>query len=194
VLYVGSLVASRRLDPGKMVIGLVAVLSLSTLFIVSPEARDTVGRVASSVLLDKQQSDSYKARTESHASALLTLRDTYYTGAGLGSMRASGMGYMVLASMGIPGFLLLIAAYFALFLKPQRGAWCNHLRERSLFAVSMLLCGLFIAGAQPLGANLWFLFGTSIVAGTRKTSERRTGVASRASTTPASTLLRPASL
>ncbi|NYF79914.1 O-antigen ligase family protein [Granulicella arctica] len=180
VLYVGHLLRRAKVGAVKVVIALAMGLAAAVLFTVSGPARETVVKVASSVVLDKQQTESYRARTESHEDALQTLKDTYYVGSGWGSMRASGLGYTLLASVGIPGLLLFGAGCAALFLPLLRGDRGNtpegreDLLERCLFGVSLLLCGMVIAGSEPIVPTLWFLFGTAIVAGGQPLAMLRT--------------------
>jgi hypothetical protein len=169
-LYLGHLLLQARIGAIKVVLALAVFFGGTILFTVSEPARMTVAKVVTSVVLDKQQTESYRARTQSHSDALDALKATYYIGAGWGSMRASGMVYTLLAAVGIPGLVFFLGGYAALFLPLLRatrnappGARDDML-QRSLIAMSLLLCSMVIAGTEPMVPTLWFLFGTAIVA------------------------------
>jgi hypothetical protein len=169
----GAVSLQRLFTKGEMghrpaLVALVFLLVSVTGLTVSTTARTSVMGVMSMVVLDKQQTDSYRSRTESHGDALQTLVDTNYMGAGWGSTRASGAGYTLLASVGIFGFALFCAGCAAMYLpllRRKRG--CpdqGDLLQRSLFAMLLLLAGMMIAGSEPIAPMLWILFGTAVVA------------------------------
>jgi O-antigen ligase len=168
VVFVSRTVAARRVKTTTVLVALAAILGGSVLFIVSGAARDKVVSVVSMVVLDKQQSDSYRMRTESHVAALRTLEETHYLGAGWGSTRASGTVFTLLASVGVLGLILFSAASVALFVplfkRPRGDGGKDGLLERSLFSTMLLLTSLVIAGTEPDYPMLWVLFGVAIVA------------------------------
>jgi hypothetical protein len=126
-------------------VALVFLLVSVTGLTVSTTARTSVMGVMSMVVLDKQQTDSYRSRTESHGDALQTLEDTNY--------------------MGFALFCAGCAAMYLPLLRRKRG-WPDQgdLLQRSLFAMLLLLAGMMIAGSEPIAPMLWILFGTAVVA------------------------------
>lgn len=169
-LYLRYVVRSGGVDPAKLVVLVLLAMTLGTVFVVSPGARTSAGKLFSSVVLDKRGTDSYKVRTESQGDALRTLAATDYLGAGLGSTRASGLAYTLLASTGVAGLLLFTVGYLSLFLpffrpprrRPAPGSE-DRLLERSMVALTLLLCGMVLAGSEPIMPVLWLLFGIALV-------------------------------
>ena len=159
----------------RVVFGLILALGAATVFITVPSADTMVTKVVQSTLLDKQNSDSYRNRTLTHRDALATLGKTYYMGAGWGSARASGLVFVLLATIGLPGLLLFTAFVVSLAwpLFQRRHAPFGVRRTRtfvpvdqlavSLFGVSALLLAMLIAGAEPVDPMLWILFGVATV-------------------------------
>jgi hypothetical protein len=164
ILYVRYLMRRGGIAASKLIVAIIVVsagLALTT----NTSARETVTEVVGSVLLDKDKSASYRDRTESHAEALATLSDTYYMGAGWGSIRASGLGYVLLGTVGVIGLALFISFYCSLFIpifrrrRPNEHKLHGDLFDQSLFGVTILLCGMAVSGAEPTLPTLWVLFG-----------------------------------
>ena len=109
VLGIRYVVRQGSLSIQRVVFALLLLLGAVTVFTVQPAARDTVAKVIQSTLLEKQNTESYRNRTLTHSAALATLEKTDYMGAGWGSARASGLIYVLLATVGIPGVLLFLA-------------------------------------------------------------------------------------
>ena len=169
IFFVQS-VASSTIHLGKMVALLVFVGTLFTAFVGSSAARSFASDVAASVIFDKPQSVSYKARSASHQDAIQILEDTAYLGAGFGSTRASGLAYTLLAGTGVPGLCLFTAFVCALFLPllgpsglEYGGALCGV-----LLTLLMLTSSMLIAGTEPDEPVFWLLAGTAVVLGIRK--------------------------
>ena len=165
-LYIRYLMRLGGISAIKL-IAMILLLAGMTSSIASESARATVSKVVRSVLLDKDKSASYRARAESHTQALAALSDTYYMGAGWGSIRASGFAFFLLGTVGVVGLTLFCSFYLSLFLplfrrrgQDERDS-LNDLLERSLFGVSILLCGLAAAGSEPTLPVLWVLFGVA---------------------------------
>jgi hypothetical protein len=154
---------------------------LGAVLILSPSLRHTIVKQVMDIVVNKDQTKSYHDRTASHLDAMQLLADTYYVGGGLGSMRASGLGFTLLAAVGIPGFLFFLGGYLALFLPLLRRLnmklqiRVDGMLEQALFAVTLILCGFMISGTEPITPAIWFLFGTAIVFGKeeRRHSEPR---------------------
>ena len=156
----------------RVVFAMLLMLTFTTFFVVTPAARTTVQKVITSTLLDKQSSDSYRNRTQTHVDAVATLERTYYMGAGLGSARASGLAYILMATVGLPGCLLfsafLVALVTPLFktstrLVPAVGPAGDQYGQ-AVFALSVLLLAMVIAGAEPIDPMLWMLIAIATVA------------------------------
>lgn len=179
--FYGWSVFRRGISPLRFILALVLVGAVAAFFTVSKDGPQTVNKVFTSTLLEKSNTDSYKERTETHSLALQTLADTYYVGAGWGSLRASGLAYILLGTLGLPGSALFLAFYLSLFRPffqrtlPQsfRTFSASAMAEtvanrdlfaRSMFAVTMLLCAMLLAGSEPVSPILWVLFGIATVA------------------------------
>ncbi|QHN02182.1 hypothetical protein FTO74_01390 [Granulicella sp. WH15] len=134
---------------------------------VTTNAGAMVNKVINSVLLEKKNSVSYRERTETHVAALETMEKTFYMGAGWGSIRASGLTYMLLGTVGVPGFILFTGFFLSLFaplLQKGRASERNDLFEQSLFALTIMILGLGVAGSEPVQPILWALFGVASAA------------------------------
>jgi hypothetical protein len=153
---------SRGLSPAKMVSGILLFAAIAGTF-AAQTPRQVVAKVVTSTLLEKENTSSYRDRTATHRVSLETAANTYYMGAGWGSARASGLGFMLLANVGVPGlalFLLFVGAlYIPAFRFPQANA-CD-LYEQAIFGATVMLAGLMVAGAEPVQPILWTLLGVA---------------------------------
>jgi O-Antigen ligase len=160
LLYLRKTFRSREISRKVLIVVVLGAIAGSVLFLTT-SAPELVNKAIHSVLLDKKDSSSYRDRTASQAAAMQTARDTYYMGAGWGSVRSSGLKYQLLGTVGIPGFLLfclfLGSLFIPLFLK-GKGHARGDLFERSLFGTAVCLVGLVAAGAEPVSPILWALF------------------------------------
>lgn len=175
----------KGLSSVKLII-LIGLLCAGGTLVLLTDAGKTVNKVVNSVLLDKTNTESYRARTASNIAALNTASHTYYMGAGWGSVRASGLLYILLGNVGIPG-LLLFALSLALMCKPlferRKTVPADQADsfERSLLAMFTAVLGLAIAGAEPVAPILWALFAIATAA--RQTVDSATLIAPAASQT-----------
>jgi hypothetical protein len=88
-------------------------------------------------------------------------QETYFLGAGWGSLRCSGLFYMLIGNVGVPGLLLFISFLVSLLLplmSRHQGPTRGKLYGSSLFATAVSLCCMAIAGAEPILPILWVLF------------------------------------
>jgi hypothetical protein len=167
----------KGLSSAKLLILLCLVCTGSTVCTFT-DAGNTADKVIRLVLLEKTDTSSYRERTSTNAAALDTAFHTYYMGAGWGSVRASGLIYVLLGNIGIPG-LLLFAVVLALTFKPffERKSIYSELAsdhyKRSLFGLLTAIFGLAVAGAEPVAPILWFLLASGIAAYPKL---RRTGL------------------
>jgi hypothetical protein len=154
----------RQLSVQAAAAGLLCVLASTSAFVLSPSLRSTCANVLNVVALDKQNSDSYQASVESHQQALRTLRETSYLGAGLGSTRARGLFYTLLAGSGVPGLLSFVFAIGALFLAALQREWRD--RESAspgiVLAIFLILVAMTIAGSEPVYPVFWLFFGACL--------------------------------
>jgi hypothetical protein len=168
-LYIGRVVRQGGLSPAKLVTGMVVILAVATFFASSAEGRETVTKVVRMTLLDKDKSDSYRYRRETQTMALVTMSETYYMGAGWGSIRTSGFFYSLLGTVGVIGLGLFCGFYGSLFLplfrrRPQyAGSSQYDLYNGALFALTILMCAMAAAGSEPVMPVLWLLFGITTV-------------------------------
>ena len=183
LLYARYLFRGGAISHGHVIVGALIVVSTVALFSLSSTAIQTVNRTVTSTLLEKKNSDSYKARRESDIAAIETLSKTYYMGAGWGSARASGLFYSLLGNIGIPGvafFLVFVGSLFLpLFHRPRgslataTGDWDTGARSimpippdsfgQALFAMIIMLAALTVAGSELDDPMLWVLFGVATV-------------------------------
>lgn len=177
ILYCRYMFRRGGVSPARLALALVLLMATTALFTLSNDARQTINKVITSTLLEKGNSQSYRDRTATHAAALETLSGTYYMGAGWGSIRASGLAYIVLGNIGVVGLALLFALYASLFLPYFSRRWprplhgTNNLLGQSLFAITIMLVGLIIAGSEPVQPILWILFGIATAARPAKLTE-----------------------
>ncbi|MBW4038427.1 MAG: hypothetical protein HIU91_06020 [Acidobacteria bacterium] len=178
MFFYGYSVLRRGISPTKFILALSLVGSVTIFCTLSTKGVETVNKVIASTLIDKSNSDSYRERTATHVFALQTLEQTDYVGAGWGSLRASGLAYILLGTVGLPGSLLLLSFYLSLFrpLLRRRSSILGdqhfefgsingrELFSKSLFSATMLLCAMLIAGSEPVTPILWVLFGIATVA------------------------------
>lgn len=161
LLYAKKVLSAGVIEQRTLIVGIV-VGSLILVAGASPTVRTVSMEAVRSTVLDKKDSDSYKARTETHGAALETARSTYLLGAGWGSVRPSGLFYVLFANLGIIGvviFLGLVVSLFWPLLNARRHHSHDDLFERSLFGVSIMLLAMLIAGGEPVAPVLWGLFG-----------------------------------
>lgn len=170
ILAIGYVVRQRRLSIPKVVFGLLVAMGMCGLFTLQPGARETVTKVIQSTLLEKRSSESYRNRTLTHDAALETLQNTYFMGAGWGSARASGLVYILLATVGVPGLLLFIGLLVSLLIPlfhsnpPEKQPPLADQFGQALLALSVLLLAMVIAGSEPVDPLLWILLGVVTVA------------------------------
>jgi hypothetical protein len=124
-----------------------------------PTVRESIANLIQTVLVDKSQSYSYRARNAMNEDALQTAADTFWIGAGWGTCRASSFIYTTLANVGIPGTLLLCIFCFEV-LKPMlhlsRIKMAVH--GTALFGLSTALLSLAVAIPDIVQPIIWLLF------------------------------------
>jgi hypothetical protein len=123
-----------------------------------------------SVFVNKVDSDSYRERTLMNTLALQTSHDSFYLGAGWGSVRASSFACSLMGNVGIPGvalFLLFLSQVVRPLFSPARYARFE-LFERSLFGMAVMLLGLVVAGSDPVMPVIWVLFAVATASKPRK--------------------------
>lgn len=174
LLFCGLVLAARQLWQERCVsmkraaTGFSCALACLLAFTLSPSLRSNCVKIVHLVVMDKNTFDSYQASQDSHEQALRTLRETSYLGAGLGSTRARGLLYTLLAGSGVPGLLSFVFAVAALFAASLRGARPQEPGERALPSPGIVL-GLFLifvamvlAGSEPVYPVFWLFFGVCL--------------------------------
>jgi O-antigen ligase len=164
VLYAVRVLRQRSISHVRVIVLLLLVSGLGTFGALSEKGATMVSQVLSATILDKDKSDSYRERTATHVSALRTLEETAYMGAGWGSIRASGLGYMLLGTVGVPGLLLFMTFYLANYLPFFYRRARPSEADRNQFvpahlAVGLVLLSMFTAGSEPVTPMLWMLLG-----------------------------------
>ncbi len=142
---------------------LLAILATAVPLLLLSNVGPIIGKVFQTVLVDKKGTDSYRDRTMLNTLALQTSRDSYYFGAGWGSVRASSLACSLMGNVGIPGVLLFTLALLQMLrplLQPRRYARFDMF-ERSLFALAIVILAHLIAGSDPIAPILWVLFAVA---------------------------------
>lgn len=183
VVYLRYLWRGGELSHGKMALLLLLVCGVAVACLDS-QVVGTVQKVITATLFDKQNSASYRDRTSTHETALQTLTDTWYIGAGWGSARASGLIYVLLANTGLLGVALFGCMLFSFTLPLFRGSGGvrrvvgEHRDDTEgfslgaiLFAMLMLLVTMMVAGSELGMPVLWILFGAATLATGRQSVE-----------------------
>ncbi len=157
--------------PVKMLL-LLALVGAAVPALVLTDAGHTVSKVFQTVFVDKVDSDSYRERSLWNTLALQTSRDSYYFGAGWGSVRASSFACSLMGNVGIPGTLLFVTFLLQLLrpaLRPGRYVRFEMF-ERSLFALAVMMVGLVVAGSDPITPMSWVLFGVAVASKPRRSA------------------------
>jgi len=169
VLSLSLVFRQRSFSPQKILMALLLVGGGVTLFLTT-DARGTVNKVVSSVVLEKKDTSSYRDRSAMNSAAIDTLKDTYFMGAGWGSARASGLIYGLLANVGVIGVALLAAMLLTICLPLvySHGSFVHpesaKTYVKSLFGLMSMLTALLIAGAEPVEPVLWALIAIATAA------------------------------
>jgi hypothetical protein len=150
---------SKPIFLGLILFAIVGIIAFST-----TPAFTLVEKEVNLVILEKKNSSSYRERTAGNVAAMQSAQETYFLGAGWGSLRCSGLGYMLIGNVGIPGFLLFIFFLVTLCLPLFSGRETSSrggLYESSLFATVVSIFGAALAGAEPVSPILWVLFAAA---------------------------------
>lgn len=188
IIYIRHLYRGGALSHGKVAIAIIGLAAIIGVWCVSGSAVDTVQKVVRATLFEKQNSDSYRDRALTHETALQTLSDTYYIGAGWGSIRASGLLYVLLGETGVLGlalFFTLIGSLFVPLFRRRDGSQsmsAAHVELESgpslpaaLFAILMFLVTMVAAGSELGDPMLWVLFGVMTVGSAPLVSKAHSG-------------------
>lgn len=125
-----------------------------------PAVRSWTSDLLDTVIFSKTQTFSYEQRTEMNDDALQTARHTAWLGAGWGVCRASSLFPTMLGNVGLPGVVLLTAFLGRIFLPLWRIKRHNvSLKGPALFAASVVLIGLLVAGPELTSPPLWVFAG-----------------------------------
>jgi len=165
VMVGGVLYAQHLFRSGGMsrpiLLMLIVFAICGTVVFATASAQILATREIQSVLIDKKDSSSYRERTEGNVAAVHAARETYLLGTGWGSLRCSGLGYLLIGTVGLPGLLLftcfLTALCVPLFSRLE-ATRTESLYGPSLFATAVYLFGAAVAGAEPISPVLWLLF------------------------------------
>jgi hypothetical protein len=132
--------------------------------------RDSVVKLAHTVLLDKTNTNSYQERTAWNKDALRTAADTHWLGAGWGTCRASSFVPTMLGNVGIPGSVLFFAFCSCLFWPVVRRRRVKiPFHGAALVALSAVLLDLIVSAPELGHPVTWLLFAvTAKLAVTRR--------------------------
>ncbi|PIE06990.1 MAG: hypothetical protein CSA74_09425 [Rhodobacterales bacterium] len=119
------------------------------------------------ILFDKMESDSGVERMSWNTQALTNFTDTWWLGAGLGSVRASNWVISCLGSIGLPGTLLFIAFLTAFLLAPAGEAGrasserAASIRGAKAGVLAMLSSAVLTHSTPDLGLFVFALAGAA---------------------------------
>lgn len=159
LLYLRYSVQRQGIAPVKLILFL-ALLCAAVPLLALTDAGNTINKVFQTVFINKMDSDSYRERSMWNTLALQTSHDSYYFGAGWGSVRASSFVCSILGNVGVPGALLFVF-FLVQLVRPlfhQRRYTRYDVYERSLFAISIMLVALLVAVPDPIMPIIWVLF------------------------------------
>lgn len=166
ILLVGGALTMRVIFLRRSLARAKAILLLSVLLagivtLLISNVAVTVNKAVHSVLLDKEDSLSYRERTASNRSAMETSRQTYYMGAGWGSVRCSSLGPGLMATVGVIGVVLFCAFLISLtrpLFVPGYKSQQGDIYEMSLLGTLVILAAMMVASNEPDQPILWVLF------------------------------------
>ncbi len=164
----------KGIAPVKMML-LLGLVGAAVPAILLTDIGHTVTKVFETVFIAKLDSDSYRERSLINELALRSSHDSYYFGAGWGSVRASSFACSLMGNVGIPGTLLFLNFLLQLarpLFRPQRYARFE-LFERSIFALVVMLVGLLVAGSDPITPMSWVLFAIATASKPRRLAAPR---------------------
>jgi hypothetical protein len=160
----GSYLLRRGAIPRAISFGFVLFAIVGTVVFATTSASLIVQKEIKSVLLEKKNSSSYRERTASNVLAMQSAQATYFLGAGWGSLRCSGLGYMLIGTVGVPGLLLFLTFLLTLLsplLSRRKAVTRGNLYGQSLFATAVSMFVAALAGAEPVSPILWVLFAAA---------------------------------
>ena len=164
-LSVRGLFQSQSLARSKAILMLSVVL-IFTVALLTTNIAATMNKAVHSVILDKEDSLSYRERTASNRSAMETSRQTYFMGAGWGSVRCSSLGPGFMGTIGVVGVLIFLAFLFVLarpFFTAGYRSSREDIYEKSLLGTLVILAAMMVAGNEPDQPILWALFAACVI-------------------------------
>jgi hypothetical protein len=142
------------------------VLTVVILLLAATNATQVMRTTFQTVVLDKSKTSSYMQRVQTNTAALQTARDTFYVGAGWGSVRCSSLIYGLIGTVGIGGCALffgsMLAQYRGLFVGARRRVGMDDGYERSLLASATLVVAMAVSGNELVLPVLWVLFAIGV--------------------------------
>jgi hypothetical protein len=166
VIYaVRSYLRTYTLSPAKVAVLMVAA-GLGFIALLASDAPQTINKVLHSILIDKDKTASYVERTQWNQDAMETARQTYYMGAGWGSVRCSSLAYGLLATVGVIGTFLLLAFLVSLLSPLFSGRYkvrVGDIYEKSLLAAFVMLAAMVVSGNELDSPILWVTFAAGAI-------------------------------
>ncbi|MCA0995111.1 hypothetical protein [Alloyangia pacifica] len=169
-LAVFAIVQSRNATVGmsRAAAGIVLVVAalipvLAAASYVAYELIPAVTQFVDRSLFDKLSSNSGIERMSWNAQAIKNFFDTDMLGAGLGSVRASNWITAALASVGLPGFFMLLVFYKRLFMAPNLSGDPETRRIVSAMkmgCLAFIMRSLVVHGTPNMGIMFFFMAGS----------------------------------
>jgi hypothetical protein len=162
-LSIRALFRAKSLSRVRSIL-LVCTCLVVTVLLLTTKAATTVDKTIHTVIIDKKDSASYRDRTATNYAAMETARQTYYMGAGWGSVRCSSLGPGLLATVGLVGVLLFSAFLISLAMPLFSPGYKSELKDfypKSLLGTFVILAAMMISGNEPDQPVLWLLFAAA---------------------------------
>jgi hypothetical protein len=164
VLSIHTYRRSQTISSGKIGV-MVGVVCAGLIICGATDVPSIAAKAFQRGVLDKDKSLSYKERTGWNVSAMETAKETYFIGAGLGSVRCSSLEYGTLATLGAFGCFLFAASFamqFASLRTSDRVDSDDSLYGKALLAALIVFAAMSVAGNELADPTLWTLFAAGV--------------------------------
>ena len=161
VLFLKKAIVSRQVQMFRTGFAIVVLLVSVSVFL-QPQVRTEIGSLLDMVLFTKTQSASYVERTAWNQAALAAGSQTWWIGAGWGSLRASSLVANILGTVGIPGLLLFITfCGLTIRLASKGPADASQMQKSVMLPIFISLIDCVLAGPEMTDTSIWFFLGVA---------------------------------
>lgn len=138
-------------------VGLAGTAILASVILMFTDAPQTITSIANNLIFDKSTSASGQERAAWALGGLEALRDSWGLGVGTGSLRANGLVFVMLGSVGIIGTALFVAFLWLTFSGRANTSGQHVLSSTRIGALAVLVSMLLAATVPDPGIQLIFL-------------------------------------